>query len=137
MHCTLDHIVLNVTDMERMLRFYTGVMEFPAERLDAYRAGSVPFPSVRLNAHTIIDLFDDSEAAEQGRNTNLNHFCIAVSEPDFNALRQRLARHGVTPHGEPGTRWGARGDATAFSFPDPEGNVIEIRYYPAPSATAG
>lgn len=127
MRCTLDHIVLNVRDMERMLDFYVNVMEVPPERLDAYRAGKVGFPSVRLNETTIIDLFE-SDIADDG-NPNLNHFCIALDKADWDALRQRLEASNVPLDGPPGTRWGARGDATAISFPDPEGNVIEARYY--------
>jgi catechol-2,3-dioxygenase len=57
MQCVMDHIVLNVTDDEKMMTFYTRVLMLAPERWARYRGGSVPFPSVRLNADTIIDLF--------------------------------------------------------------------------------
>ena len=57
MQCTMDHIVLNVEDDEKMMDFYSKVLMLEAERLQEYRAGMVPFPSVRLNLDTIIDLF--------------------------------------------------------------------------------
>lgn len=134
MHSILDHIVLNVADMDRMLDFYVRIMRFHPERLEEYRAGAVGFPSVRLNDSTIIDLFDAADDGAPAATPNLNHFCIAVSKTDFAALQARLKDNGVTLDGPPGTRWGARGDATAISFADPEGNVIEVRYYPDGSA---
>ena len=53
----LDHIVLNVGDIDRSLKFYTDVLGLQAERLDEFKAGKVGFPSVRINGDTIIDLF--------------------------------------------------------------------------------
>ena len=56
MQCTMDHIVLNVEDDEKMMAFYSKVLMLEAERLHEYRSDMVPFPSVRLNSGTIIDL---------------------------------------------------------------------------------
>jgi catechol 2,3-dioxygenase-like lactoylglutathione lyase family enzyme len=50
----LDHIVLNVRDIERALKFYTQVLGLPGERVEEFRAGKVGFPSVRINSDTII-----------------------------------------------------------------------------------
>lgn len=126
MHAIMDHIVLNVRDIDRMLTFYTDIMQFSPERLDEFRQGTVSFPSIRLNEQTIIDLFED-DAERQG--SNLNHFCIALSKADWDALLQRLQQAGIALDGQPASRWGAQGDATAVSFPDPEGNNIEARFY--------
>ena len=57
MRFDLDHIALNVRDMDSMLRFYIAVLGLKPERLDLYRKRKAPFPSVRVNADTIIDLF--------------------------------------------------------------------------------
>ena len=57
MQCTMDHIVLNVEDDEKMMDFYSKVLMLEAERLQEYRSGMVPFPSVRLSSSSIIDLF--------------------------------------------------------------------------------
>jgi catechol 2,3-dioxygenase-like lactoylglutathione lyase family enzyme len=61
----LDHIVLNVSDIERSLKFYTEVLGLQAERLDEFKAGKVGFPSVRINGDTIIDLFPARGAANK------------------------------------------------------------------------
>jgi catechol 2,3-dioxygenase-like lactoylglutathione lyase family enzyme/protein tyrosine phosphatase (PTP) superfamily phosphohydrolase (DUF442 family) len=133
MECIMDHIVLNVRDIERMLDFYTNVLALAPERLDEYRAGKVPFPSVRLNDDTIIDLFprnmwENDPSAEPGRG-NLNHFCIAVSKDTWDALSERLQKNKVEIEEGPVPRWGAHGTGTSIYFRDPEGNRIEARYY--------
>jgi extradiol dioxygenase family protein len=129
----MDHIVLNVTDIDTMISFYAEVLQLKTERLEEYRTGSVPFPSVRLNDDTIIDLFpkemwQKTAQACPGRE-NLNHFCMALCKSDWDALRERLKVHGVAIKEGPVQRWGAHGTGISIYFLDPEGNMIEARYY--------
>jgi catechol 2,3-dioxygenase-like lactoylglutathione lyase family enzyme len=42
MECLMDHIVLNVENEEKMIAFYSEVLQMPAERLQEYRAGAFP-----------------------------------------------------------------------------------------------
>jgi len=135
MECIMDHIVLNVEDDEKMIAFYSNVLMMPTERLDAYRAGKVPFPSVRLNKNTVIDLFpkrlwQKGAGAERGR-TVLNHFCIALDRRKWEELVERLQANGTGIVEGPVARWGARGTGTSIYFNDPEGNLVEARYYEA------
>jgi catechol 2,3-dioxygenase-like lactoylglutathione lyase family enzyme len=44
---SLDHIVLNVSDVDRSLAFYVGGLGLEPVRLGEYRRGDVKFPSVR------------------------------------------------------------------------------------------
>ena len=136
MQCRMDHIVLNVEEDERMIAFYADVMGLPTERLEAYRAGKVPFPSVRLNADTIIDLFPKrlwKKDAPPGRDReNLNHFCLALDRPQWERLKRRIADRGVEIEQGPAKRWGAHGTGISIYFRDPEGNLIEARYYERP-----
>ena len=133
MECLMDHIVLNVEDDERMISFYSTVLMLAPERLEEYRAGKVPFPSVRLNSDTIIDLFP--KKLWQKRNTagtgrqNLNHFCISLNKNSWDDLLERLNANNVEIEEGPVARWGAHGTGTSIYFRDPEGNVIEARYY--------
>jgi extradiol dioxygenase family protein len=129
----MDHIVLNVEDDEKMIAFYSKVLMFAPERLTEYRSGDVPFPSVRLNSDTIIDLFpkkiwQKSAQAEQGRE-NLNHFCIALSKGMWENLAERLQANNIDIEEGPVPRWGSHGSGTSIYFRDPEGNLIEARYY--------
>lgn len=133
MDFSMDHIVLNVVDMEKMLHFYTQILQLPVERLQEYRDAKVPFPSVRLTQDTIIDLFPRSlwEKMSPGEvcRPNLNHFCLAASRRSCEQLQQRLTEYGVTIEDGPSPRWGAHGTGISIYFRDPEENLIEIRYY--------
>jgi catechol 2,3-dioxygenase-like lactoylglutathione lyase family enzyme len=125
----LDHIVLNVADVERAVRFYTEVLGMGPERLDLWRAGQVSFPSVRINEGTIIDLFPGTELAGGAHvRNNVNHFCL-VMEGDLELAIGELERHGVVIERGLAKRWGARGDGQAIYFRDPDGNLIELRSY--------
>ncbi|NIQ01763.1 MAG: VOC family protein, partial [Nitrospinaceae bacterium] len=107
------------------------VLGLPTEREQDFRDGKVSFPSVRINAETLIDLFpQDTPGAPPGPSP-LHHLCLALEKADWDALRQRLERHGVSIQEGPVSRWGARGQATSIYFQDPEGNPVEARYYPA------
>jgi len=133
MQCLMDHIVLNMEDDDKMISFYSKVLMMPTERLDEYSAGKVPFPSVRLNADTIIDLFpkkmwQKSAPDGEGRE-NLNHFCIALTKDNWQELLERLQVNTVPIEEGPVPRWGAHGTGTSVYFRDPEGNLIEARYY--------
>jgi catechol 2,3-dioxygenase-like lactoylglutathione lyase family enzyme len=133
MECLMDHIVLNVEDDEKMIVFYSKVLRFAPERLSEYRAGEVPFPSVRINSDTIIDLFPKKiwqkrARAGKGRE-NLNHFCLALSKETWENLLERLKANNVDIEEGPASRWGAHGTGTSIYFRDPEGNLIEARYY--------
>ena len=130
----LDHIVLNVGDIERSLEFYTEVMGLKAERVDEFRTGKVGFPSVRINADTIIDLFpiqDRQNKQNGGEKTagNLNHFCMVTGKEDFTGIIDYLKENSIIIREGPVSRWGARGRATSVYFLDPDGNEIEIRCY--------
>jgi len=133
MQCMMDHIVLNVKDDEKMIAFYSKVLMLSTERLEEYRAGNVPFPSVRLNSDMIIDLFpkkmwQKSAPTGQGRK-NLNHFCISLSKETWEDLLERIKTNNVNIEEGPVPRWGAHGTGTSIYFRDPEGNLIEARYY--------
>jgi catechol 2,3-dioxygenase-like lactoylglutathione lyase family enzyme len=129
----LDHIVLNVADIDRSVKFYTEVLGLQGERLEAFKAGKVGFPSVRINEGTIIDLFPSPPSGcrpgGDKNSGNLNHFCLVVGAEDFSGVVEHLAAHEIAIREGPVSRWGARGRATSVYFLDPDGNEIEIRAY--------
>jgi catechol 2,3-dioxygenase-like lactoylglutathione lyase family enzyme len=120
----LDHIVLNVADVERSLAWYTGLLDLPAERVDEWRAGQVPFPSVRVSRECIIDLFALDRTGQ-----NVDHVCLVVDRADVDAVAGD-DRFDVVEG--PVQRWGARGDGWSVYVTDPDGNTIELRSYPEP-----
>jgi catechol 2,3-dioxygenase-like lactoylglutathione lyase family enzyme len=129
----LDHIVLNVSDIHRSLKFYSEVLGLTGERVEEFHAGKVGFPSVRINDRTIIDLFPLGENIHKrtGAKTdgNLNHFCLVVEPGNFTGVIDYLKDNQITIREGPVSRWGARGRATSVYFLDPDGNEIEIRCY--------
>lgn len=129
----LDHIVLNVSDIERSLSFYTQILGLKGERIEEFKSGKVGFPSVRINDGTIIDLFPTKRplalSGGEKNSANLNHFCMVLGSEDFAGITEYLAAHKITIREGPVSRWGARGRATSVYFLDPDGNEVEIRCY--------
>jgi len=128
----LDHIVLNVRDIDKTLEFYTGVLGLKGERVQEFKEGKIGFPSVRINEHTLIDFSPVERNSSDGEkaNGNLSHFCLVVDQGDFSGIVDYMKNHGVQIRTGPISRWGARGRATSIYFLDPDGNEIEIRSYP-------
>jgi catechol 2,3-dioxygenase-like lactoylglutathione lyase family enzyme len=124
----MDHIVLNVSDVERSIAFYTDLLGLKGERLEEFRTGKVGFPSVRINENTLIDLMQ-MVPPDAAMLKNLNHFCLVSEKTDLGVLAADLKAAGVVVVQEPVSRWGARGQATSIYIQDPDENEIEIRCY--------
>lgn len=134
-----------VEDPLRSVEFFEQVVGLPGVRVDEFRAGQISFPSVRVSDDSLIDLMPRAiagkmnaiaDAAQPGAAPSaghpVHHVCLTLSEPDFEALERRLEAHGVTPFGGLQRSFGARGFAPrTFYFHDPDGNVLEARYYAA------
>ncbi|MBM9617514.1 VOC family protein [Streptomyces zhihengii] len=117
-----DHVVLNVEDVERSLAFYCGPLGLEPVRVEEWRAGKVPFPSVRISPTAIIDLFRRPRGT-----SNVDHICLVVDPLDW----QEVIDSGrFTVLEGPVGRFGARGDATSVYVEDPDGNTVELRWYP-------
>jgi catechol 2,3-dioxygenase-like lactoylglutathione lyase family enzyme len=135
MQCLMDHIVLNMEDDDKMIEFYSKVLMLATERVEEYREGKVLFPSVRMNSDTIIDLFPKQlwkePSTRVNAHNNLNHFCLSMSKGTWEELFERLKAGKIDIEEGPVPRWGAHGAGTSIYFRDPEGNLIEARYYEA------
>ncbi|GIF99083.1 VOC family protein [Catellatospora citrea] len=118
-----DHLVLNVTDVERSLAFYCGLLGLAPVRVEQWRAGQVGFPSVRVTADTIIDLVRRPRGE-----SNVDHLCLVVDPLDWHAV---IASGVFTVLEGPVSRFGARGTATSLYVQDPDHNTVELRWYPA------
>jgi glyoxylase I family protein len=134
----LDHVVLWVEDPIRSIEFFEKVVGLTAVRVQEFRDGKVMFPSVRVCEDTIIDLVPKAAVAKieaipgaagtAGHITN--HLCLAMTKDEYEGLAKRLEEHGTRPGRHMEQQTGARGVAPrAFYFKDPDGNVIEARYY--------
>ncbi|QNE77375.1 VOC family virulence protein [Streptomyces finlayi] len=117
-----DHLVLNVQDVERSLEFYCGPLGLEPVRVEEWRAGKVPFPSVRVSPVTIIDLLDRPRGT-----SNVDHICLVVEPLDW---QQVIDSGTFTVLEGPVGRFGARGEAQSVYVHDPDGNTVELRWYP-------
>jgi len=127
----IDHIVLRVADLDRMLAFYCGALGCVVER----REDKIGLVQLRAGS-ALIDLVPvDSELGrpggrapgEEGR--NLDHFCLRIEPFDEEAIRAHLTRHGVEA-GPLKTRYGAEGVGPSIYIEDPEGTVVELKGLP-------
>ena len=127
----MDHIVLNVSNIDRSLHFYGDILGLTPLRIEEYRAGEVGFPSVRVNEHTIIDLNPPERQANpvSGLAGNLNHLCLCADNEDMDAVADYLKGQGLEIETGPIQRWGARGAGTSVYFRDPDQNLVEVRTY--------
>ena len=128
----IDHIVLRVVDLERMLAFYCGALGCPVEKrqdeigLVQLRAGSSLIDLVPLDGK--LGQMGGAAPGKEGR--NLDHFCLRVEPFDAEAIRAHLAAHGVEA-GAVESRYGAEGEGPSIYITDPEGNVVELKGPPA------
>lgn len=124
----LDHLVLRVRDLNRMLAFYTNVLGCSLEReqpelgLTQLRAGRSLIDLVTIEGK----LGQAGGAAPGAEGRNLDHFCLTVDGYDEQAIRNYLAARGVAV-GESGSRYGAEGEGPSIYIRDPEGNGIELK----------
>ncbi|MBS0448658.1 MAG: VOC family protein [Proteobacteria bacterium] len=128
----LDHVVLRVVDLQRMLRFYLDVLGCTIER----RQDDIGLVQLRAGS-SLIDLvpvdgkLGSAGGAAPGRDgRNLDHYCLRVEPFDAEAIGLQLARHGLTV-GPVEQRHGAEGDGPSIYIGDPEGNVVELKGPPA------
>ncbi|MEU8782799.1 VOC family protein [Streptomyces sp. NPDC048637] len=117
-----DHLVLNVADVKRSLDFYTGLLGLEPVRLAEWRSGHAPFPSVRVTPETIIDLVSSARGE-----SNVDHICLTVEPVDWDEV---IKSGAFVVHEGPVARFGARGTATSVYVQDPDGNTVELRWYP-------
>lgn len=134
----LDHVVLWTRSPRASMDFYTRVVGLEPVRFAEFEAGEAPFPSVRVCADSIIDLMPaegvsatETLTGNQGSAGHpVNHVCLALSKAEYDALDQRLQAEGVDTGARLNRSFGARGWAPqGYYFADPDGNVIEARYY--------
>jgi glyoxylase I family protein len=127
----IDHLVLRVIDLDRMLGFYCGILGCTIERrqdsigLVQLRAGRSLVDLVPVNGQ--LGMAGGAPPAKEGR--NLDHFCFRVEPFDEAAIRAVLQAHNVEA-GPLAIRNGAEGEGPSIYVADPEGNLVELKGAP-------
>ncbi|HTR57914.1 MAG TPA: VOC family protein [Casimicrobiaceae bacterium] len=124
----IDHIVLRVVDLDRMLHFYCDVLGCSIER----RRDDIGLVQLRAG-RSLVDLVPvggqlgragGGAPASEGR--NLDHFCFRVEPFDAASIERDLKAHGVSA-GPVESRYGAEGEGPSIYVTDPEGNTVELK----------
>jgi catechol 2,3-dioxygenase-like lactoylglutathione lyase family enzyme len=128
----IDHIVLRVSDLDRMIAFYGQVLGCEVVRrqdeigLVQLRAGSSLVDLVPVDGK----LGKAGGAAPGREGRNLDHVCFRVEPFDEGAIRRHLEACGVAA-GPAAPRFGAEGEGPSIYIEDPEHNTIELKGPPA------
>jgi glyoxylase I family protein len=124
----IDHLVLRVADIGRMLDFYLGVLGCSLEKVQEgpglyqLRAGSALIDLVPVDGK--LGRAGGAAPGQQGR--NLDHLCLRVEPFDPDSIAAWLRSKGVEP-GPVESRYGAEGEGPSIYISDPEGNVVELK----------
>jgi catechol 2,3-dioxygenase-like lactoylglutathione lyase family enzyme len=127
----IDHVVLRITDLEAMLRFYCDILGCKVERcqeelgLTQLRAG-----------RSLIDLVTvDGELGRSGglppgpEGRNMDHLCLRIEPFDAEAIYAHLNHKGVKAEAV-SSRYGAEGEGPSIYLNDPDGNIVELKGAP-------
>lgn len=117
----LHHVALLSSDVERTVRFYQGILEFPLTELFENR-------DYKGSTHFFFDIghgnllaFFDFPGLDLGPYAEvlggLHHLAISVEPDTWRRLRGRLTEHGVDFQEESGT---------SLYFRDPDGARVEL-----------
>jgi glyoxylase I family protein len=124
----IDHVVLRVRDIERMRKFYCGVLGAvhvayrPEFGMSHLRVGGAMIDLVEVDGK--LGKAGGAAPGKEGR--NMDHLCLRVEPFDQAGIVAHLKKHGVTV-GDIKNRFGAEGNGVSIYLADPEGNTVELK----------
>ena len=124
----IDHIVLRVSDLERVIDFYCNVLGCKLEwrrpdlGLVHLRAGSAMIDLVSVDGK--LGSIGGAAPGKEGR--NMDHVCLRVRNFDVDEIVRHLESHQVRV-GEIRPRFGAEGEGISIYAYDPEDNLVELK----------
>src|SRR5437667_8778826 len=124
----IDHIVLRVADLEKMISFYTRVVGCSVDKrrddlgLVHLRAGSSLIDLISLDGR----LGKSGGAGPGVEGRNMDHVCLRVENFNYDEIQHHLLSHNVQI-GDLHSNYGAEGNGPSVYISDPEGNIVEIK----------
>lgn len=124
----IDHLVLRVIDIDKMMRFYMDVLGCTLEKVQEksglyqLRAGSSLIDMVPVNGK--LGKMGGAAPGKEGR--NLDHLCLSIAPFDGEEILGYLRKKGYDG-GQVESRYGAEGSGPSIYVSDPEGNVVELK----------
>ncbi len=124
----IDHIVLTVFDLGRSIDFYSKVLGMEPVTFAGGRRG-LAFGRQKLNLHQAGREFEPKALNPAPGAIDL---CFIATTP-LDEVMAQLRTHGVAIIEGPVPKTGALGPMRSVYFRDPDGNLIEVSNYPAPT----
>lgn len=118
---SIDHIVLTVSDISQICRFYTQILGMEEITFSNNRK-ALKFGSQKINIHLKGHEYDPK--AKQPT-TGSADICLIV-ETSLDEVINRLRKYGIQIEGGPVERTGAQGALISIYIRDPDGNLIEL-----------
>src|SRR5215203_1583835 len=125
-----DHTNWRVRDVERSLGFYRDVLGLEPFGLDEYERGEHPLVSLRVTPGFILHLRPDP-TFEPVPTGGYDHLALVVEGTNPDALAELLKEAGVEIENSSENVIGARGSGQALYVRDPDGYLIELKFYDA------
>lgn len=126
--CEIDHVVIRVINLQKMLDFYCGILGCHVER-EQKELGLIQLRAGR----SLIDLVPvDGKIGQEGgtppgkEGHNMDHLCLRIEPFEEESLIKYLTEHQVII-GEVASRYGAKGEGSSIYIQDPEGNKVELK----------
>lgn len=127
----IHHIGIPVDDMERAVKFYTGVLGMKVSKTGNDDMGKILARTELRSGPDIVVLFQRPRPA--GRNAidedGATHQAFEVDREDFEVAARKMKEWGVKLHA---TERVDRGRGSGFYFFDTEGNLLQL-YAPPPA----
>lgn len=122
---TIDHLVLNVADVDASARWYARVLGMRHEVVDGRDV--LWFGDQKMHLRPLSASQHDWFT---GTNPAAGSADLCFSTPaTVEEIQRHLADHGVEVELGPIQRAGARGEMTSLYCRDPDGSLIEISHY--------
>jgi catechol 2,3-dioxygenase-like lactoylglutathione lyase family enzyme len=123
--CSLDHLVLTVTDIAKSVAFYCDVLGMVAEQFhpaDGSTRWALTFGTQKINLHPADAVFAPHARTPQTGSADL---CF-LSETGLEIWSDHFATMKISVEEGPIARTGAAGPIVSLYIRDPDGNLIEI-----------
>jgi catechol 2,3-dioxygenase-like lactoylglutathione lyase family enzyme len=123
-----DHTNWRVRDVGRSLGFYRDVLGLEPFGLEEYERGEHPLVSLRITPEFILHLRPDP-TFEPVSTGGYDHLALVVEDTNPEALAEYLTDAGVEIESTYRNVIGARGSGQALYVRDPDGYLIELKFY--------
>ncbi|WP_101297198.1 VOC family protein [Halegenticoccus soli] len=128
----VDHVAIRVTDLDRALEFYHGLLGMEVRDRERFENGEVPYVAVVAGGRHLHLVPTDEESID----VDGEHVCLLLrsseteTEEEIERLLDGLRGAGVeVEDGEPYRRYGAYGRDWAAYVRDPDGRRVELKLH--------